>query len=340
MLRLLGKIIVWTIATVILLLIAGWFSFVPGPREPAYEFIASWGTKGNGPGQFDDPTGIAIAGAEVFVSDARNGRIQVFDLDGRFLRTFGKPGKGAGELGRPMNLHIRDGRLYVPEYFNDRIQVFTLDGTPSAMFGKSGSEEGDFNAPGGVSVGADGAIYVADFYNHRIQKLAKDGAFIRQWGKAPVSGRGSGSLTDAWRRGASTSFSYPTDVAVTKDGWLFVADGYNDRVQAFKPDGSFSHRWGGPFAMNIYGPFNGWFTTVTSIAIGPEGNIFVADFYNNRVQKFTPDGTFLTSFGHEGSGDGELQHPIAIDVGGDGTVFVADYGNNRITKWRPSSPPS
>ena len=87
--------------------------------------------------------------------------------------------------------------------------------------------------------------------------------------------------------------------------------------------------------MNIFGPFNGWFTTVTSVDVNGEGNVFVADFYNHRVQKFTSDATFLTSFGRRGSGPGEFEYLMAVAVAADGTVFVADFGNNRIQKWQP-----
>ena len=129
--------------------------------------------------------------------------------------------------------------------------------------------------------------------------------------------------------------SVRADLALAADGGLFVADGYGDRVQAFAPGGAFSHKWGGPFAMNVFGPFNGWFATVTSIAVGPEGNVFVADFYNDRVQKFAPDGTFLTAFGESGDSHGQINHAIAVAVADDGSVFVADFLNNRIEKWRP-----
>lgn len=87
--------------------------------------------------------------------------------------------------------------------------------------------------------------------------------------------------------------------------------------------------------MNIFGPFNGWFATVTSIAVDKEGNVFVADFYNHRIQKFTSDGTFLAAFGKEGTGPGEFQYPLAVTVADDGTVFVTDFGNNRVQKWQP-----
>ena len=147
----------------------GWLAFVPSAKEPAYEFVKAWGEKGSGPGQFHDPTGIAVAGVEVFVADSRNGRIQVFDMDGNFKRRFGKLGEGPGELGRPMNLTIRDGRLYVPEYFNDRIQVFDLNGEPLRVIGTTGAGPAQFNAPGGVAVAANGDLFVADFYAQRVQ---------------------------------------------------------------------------------------------------------------------------------------------------------------------------
>lgn len=321
------RIATGTLALVLLILIAGWIAFVPSAKEPPYAFVAAWGSKGDGEGQFNDPTGIAISGNEVFASDARNGRIQVFDLNGKFLRSFGKPGEGPGELGRPMNLTVRNNSLYVADYFNDLIQVFTLEGKPERIIGRAGSGPGAFNSPGGIAVNGNGAIFVADFYNHRVQKLSGNGKFIRQWSASAERK----PLSDS----SGVSFSYPTDVAIAPNGKLYVADGYNDRVQVFNTDGTFSHKWGGPFAANIHGPFNGWFATLTGISLGPKGNVFVADFYNDRIQKFTPGGEFLTSFGRSGSGKGALRFPIAVAVADNGDVFVADYGNNRITKWAP-----
>jgi len=124
-------------------------------------------------------------------------------------------------------------------------------------------------------------------------------------------------------------------VALGADGTLYVADGYNDRIQAFGADGRLLRKWGGPFAMDIFGPFNGWFAVTTNVTVSPDGSVFVADFYNDRVQKFSPDGTFLTAFGKTGGGPGQFRHAIAAAEADDGSVFVADFRNNRIEKWRP-----
>jgi len=302
---------------------AAWVAWFPGEKEPPYVMTAAWGELGAGAGQFNDPTGVAVTDAVVYVSDARNGRIQVFNHDGLYLREFVAAADGAKALARPMNLTIAGAEIYVADYLGDRIVVFDLDGHWQRSVGRPGSGDGELDSPGGVAVGPDGDLYVADFYNQRVQRLGPDGRFVRQWGVTRETGIGAGR------------FNYPTDAALGPDGTLYVTDGYNDRVVAFAPDGAYLRRWGGPFGMNIFGPFNGWFATVTSIAVGPDGNVFVADFYNHRIQKFAPDGTFLTAFGERGSGQGEMTFPNAVAVAPDGRVFVADFGNNRIQKWVP-----
>ncbi len=317
------RAVAWVAGVLVVAVAAAAFAFIPFAKEPAYRFVTAWGSKGSEVGQFNDPTGLALSGSELFVSDARNGRIQVFDLGGKYIRSFGSIGDKPGQLGRPMNLAISGNEIFVPEYFNDRIQVFDLAGNSKRLIGSKGSGPGQFNAPGGVAVDAKGNLYVADFYNHRIEQLKSDGSFIRQWGTTGKSGIWAGQ------------FGYPTDVAIAADNSLYVADGYNDRIQVFNSKGDFSFKWGGPLALNIYGPFNGWFATVTSVAIDKAGNVFVADFYNDRIQKFASDGTFLTSFGSKGSGPGQFSYPIAIAIGDDGSIFVADFGNNRIQKWQP-----
>jgi DNA-binding beta-propeller fold protein YncE len=292
------------------------YIWIPSTKEAGYIFVTAWGTQGKKPGQFRDPIGIAVSDSEVFVSDSRNARIQVFDYFGNFKRIFSL------KLGRPMNLVIHNNELYVADYWNDNIHVFNLNGKSLRKIGNAGTGKGEFNGISGVAVNEKGEIFAADFYNQRIQHLRADGSFIKQWGNTKKKGMWAGEM------------NYPTDVAVTKDDILYVADSYNDRIQVFSSD-SFLRKWGGPFALNISGFFNGWFATVTSVAIGPKGNIFTTDFYNNRVQKFTANGSFLSAFGEKGNGAGQFDRAVAVATAPNGAVFVVDLGNNRIQKWQP-----
>lgn len=107
------------------LALLGWIVWIPSAQESPYRFVGSWGEPGNGVGQFHDPTGIAVSGGEVFVSDSRNGRIQVFSRQGDYRRSIGAPGDGPDQLGRPMILTIHGGELYAADYWNDRISVFS-----------------------------------------------------------------------------------------------------------------------------------------------------------------------------------------------------------------------
>jgi tripartite motif-containing protein 71 len=69
------------------------------------------------------------------------------------------------------------------------------------------------------------------------------------------------------------------------------------------------------------------------IAVDPFGNIFVSDTTNNNIQKFTSDGKFITSWGSEGDGQGQLNSPAGIDVDSSGNLYVTDDGNSRIEKF-------
>jgi len=122
------RLATWLAAILVVSVGVAALAFIPFAKEPSYRFVTAWGSMGVEAGQFNDPTGLAISGSELFVSDSRNGRIQVFDPGGKFIRSFGKNGDKRGELGRPMNLAIFGTEIFVPEYFNDRIQVFDLAG--------------------------------------------------------------------------------------------------------------------------------------------------------------------------------------------------------------------
>ncbi|MDE2149356.1 MAG: hypothetical protein KGJ55_05895 [Gammaproteobacteria bacterium] len=326
------KILAWTggVLGALALLIAAsiWLFFVPSAKELPYRLVASWGGLGAAPGQFDGPNGIAVGGGRVYVADSLNHRIQIFDSQGHFLSDIAVGPQGLLPKARPMNLNVAGDKLYVADYWNDAVQVYTLDGRLLRAFGgKTGSGPGQFHAPGGASAKPDGTIVVADFYNQRVQWLSSGGAFLRQVG---VTGQ-KGFV-------AAGRFNYPTDVAVDPGtGNVYVADGYNDRIQVFDAQGRFLRMWGGAFglhlpaAINFLGGLPGWFRTPTSIAIGPHGDVFVADQENNRLQKFTAAGRFLTAFGHPPRAPGYSVGAVAAAAGG--SVYVTDPADQRVERW-------
>ena len=73
------------------------------------------------------------------------------------------------------------------------------------------------------------------------------------------------------------------------------------------------------------------------MAVDAGGNVYVADTYNNRIQKFTDDGTFVTKWGSEGSSEGQFSLPFGVAVDDLGNIYVADNHNQRIQKFRPAS---
>jgi PKD repeat protein len=78
------------------------------------------------------------------------------------------------------------------------------------------------------------------------------------------------------------------------------------------------------------GSGDGQFYEPYGVALDSSDNVYVADSYNNRIQKFTSSGKFITKWGSSGSGDGEFNGPESVAVDSSGNVYVADMGNNRI----------
>ncbi len=71
------------------------------------------------------------------------------------------------------------------------------------------------------------------------------------------------------------------------------------------------------------------------IAFDGEGNIYVLDAGNHRIQKFSPAGTYLATIGRRGEGPGELQFPLSLDIDAQGYLYVPDMGNQRIQVYKP-----
>lgn len=127
-------------------------------------------------------------------------------------------------------------------------------------------------------------------------------------------------------------FQRQRDIAFAPDGSLYVADTENNRIQHLAADGTPLQAWGS-FADAAQGAAaGGAFNMPWGIAVGPDGSVYVADTWNHRVQKFSPDGQFLTMWGYFGTAEQPeaFWGPRDVAVDAQGRVFVTDTGNKRI----------
>ncbi|MEA3358676.1 MAG: SMP-30/gluconolactonase/LRE family protein, partial [Thermodesulfobacteriota bacterium] len=177
--------------------------------------------------------------------------------------------------------------------------------------------------PAGIATDKNGNIYVINFaYISTIKKFSADGQFITEWGE---SGTGNGQ------------FRQPTAIEIGGNGNVYVVDAGNHRIQKFTSDGQFISKWGGEGSNNgqfkLNSPSASDYCYEGGISIGPNNNVYVADTFNHRIQKFNSNGLFISAWGSEGLDDGQFDQPIGIAVDRSGNVYVVDAGNHRIQKF-------
>ena len=84
-----------------------------------------WGTKGSGEGQLKFPIGVVVNGDEVIVADNQNNRLQVFGLDGSFVRQWGgKAGGGAGQFVQPRGIAVGEGEFVISKCSSDATEIY------------------------------------------------------------------------------------------------------------------------------------------------------------------------------------------------------------------------
>jgi peptidylamidoglycolate lyase len=176
---------------------------------------------------------------------------------------------------------------------------------------------GGLNFPHMLDIDADNMLWIADRNNHRVLKLNKDlNTVALQLGTTGEKGM------DA------THFNLPADVAWTKNGDIFVVDGYgNNRVAKFSKDGKFIKSWGsGPEAP---GTADGQFHLPHSIVVDYTDRLYVLDRENHRVQIFDANGNFLGKWTDVGNPWGIT---IKRDGGRDGFAYLTDHATEQIFK--------
>lgn len=200
-------------------------------------------------------------------------------------------------------------RVYLLTRSEPRVLVYEPDGTFITSWG-----EGTFtNRTHGLTIGPDDTIFCVDDGDHTVRKFSADGKLLMMIGHVGVaSNTGYDKKTIASITRPGGPFNRPTNVAIAGNGELYVTDGYgNCQIHRFSPTGQLIQSWGEPGI----GP--GEFHLPHGIAIDPEGNIWVTDRENDRIQIFTSDGKFIKEWI-------DVQRPTQVRITSEGLVYVSE----------------
>lgn len=326
-------------------------------------------------GRAEKPGALAIDDFEqlLYVADAGNNRISVFDLQGNF-----KYHLAQNQIKQPGGLAVDpyDGTLYVVDTGNQRLLHIALNRVITPLNWR-------FNHPTGVAVDeTTGAIYVSEraaagyseivnfdeqgFYQ---RTLASNGQLIGATGLA-VNYSGDLYIADTghlivqwlstldgsfkWYFGNSAPFSWLYEVldqylGTTTFSSLFNGYFYLPLGIATTKDGNVYVVDHGNHRIQVFdkdgkylskfgaaGTTLGTFLGPSCIAISPNDILYVCDSYNHRIQIFNRDGIVIASFGSLGTGLNQLNTPTDLAIGTTGLIYVADTDNNRIQVFAPN----
>ena len=133
-------------------------------------FLFQFGGRGAEPGKFNYPTHLALRGSRLYVTDTMNFRVQVFDLDGRYVSKIGEMGSSLGQFARPKGVGVdAEGNVYVADAAFNNFQIFDAAGELLLFVGHVGTKTGEFWLPAGLHIDREDRVYVVDQYNRRVE---------------------------------------------------------------------------------------------------------------------------------------------------------------------------
>jgi flagellar hook assembly protein FlgD/sugar lactone lactonase YvrE len=294
-----------------------------------------------------------------FASDAAGNQYILYGRLGRVIK-YNQAGEKIAEddqrisLVYPLALAVSPttGRVYVADTYNNQIVVYndnlqyqiTVSSPAVNMLRKrkltdwycgglfrSGSMfsdpeqgatyfDGALYKPTEIYIAPDGRVYIVDSLNHRVLRYQEYSSYIRP-----------GDIFE----GIKMDGTKKDDESVSRDGsWFHTMRSEQDYLWSSSINNPVSSWliWIRNYNLGMpavtFGSADGQFTSPESIAVRPDGTIFVADTGNNRIQKFNPDGSFAAKYG-----EGILSMPKGVDVDSFGNVWVADTGNQRIVQF-------
>jgi tripartite motif-containing protein 71 len=286
------------------------------------------------------PYAVALDRAcNLYVADVAGGQIVKISQEGEILATIPTPSNDVeGVTGPGQGIAVdSQGNVYVSYYAHNVILKFSPDGQLIKTLGEctpapensfcDPSQLGLFVGPQGLAIDGTGNAYVMEI--GRIQKLNLDGQGLAIW---PLAGLIPGEL---WILGQP---------ALDAAGNLYVPDEFNNRVLKLSPTADngliMTQQFGvGPDVS----PEPGQFHNPTAVAVNLAGDVYVAERYNWRVQKLSPEGIYLDQWRNcldgpeclipaNGEAPGQFFNQSGLVVDGQGNLYVADGGNMRVQR--------
>jgi NHL repeat len=214
--------------------------------------------------------------------------------------------------------------------------VTTVAGNGSAAFADGSALSAGFNIPEDVVVATDGTIYVADLFNSRIRKITAGQV-------STLAGNGTQGIVNG--NGLSSQFIYPIRITLDVNNNMYTLDGVDPRIRKISPSVDASTYAGtgtpgfndGSASVALFKEGSGGIVSDT------QGNIYVADTYNNRIRKISVIGDVTTFAGSGVPGAinaigaiAQFHHPAGIAIDQQGNLYVADRENYRIRQIAPN----
>ena len=213
-------------------------------------------------------------------------------------------------LGKPYGIGVDSkGRIYVADTFVSAVFVFDLEKKETKLL--RNGVEAKFGTIIGLTVDDADRVFVVDALLHRVAVLNKD------WKVETYFGEGD--------------LDHPGGIAIDEENrFLYVVDTDKQRVAVFDADNfKFLRAVGGP-PKSVGDDDPTTFSKPSNCAVDKDGNLYVTDTMNNRVQIFDADGKFISMFGKAGDGEGTFARPKGISIDSDNHIWVVDAFQNRV----------
>lgn len=243
------------------------------------------------------PYGVAVdKEGKVYITDI--GRLWMIDFKNKDYKILGTE-PGIGKLRLPIGVATSsDGRVFIADTSADKVFVYK-DGRAVALLGKTG----EFEAASGIALDEKrNLIYVVDAKKHQVNVYSlNDYSYLRTIGK---------------RGEKDGEFNFPTNIAIDREGRIYVVDTGNFRVQVFDSEGRFIK------SIGKLGDTPGSLARPKGIAIDSEGHIYVVDAAFQNFQIFDFDGNILLFVGGGGVEPGQFLLPAGIAIDDEDRIYV------------------